>query len=1137
MPNLVVVKLGTGGKVSLYNGTGGTVDLIADVAGYYLAGTPTEAGAFTALSPARILDTRYGTGAARAKVAKHATVHLQVTGKGGVPASGVSAVVLNVTATNPASSGYITAYPDGTSRPTASNLNLVKGQTVPNLVVVKLGAGGRVSLYNGTGGTVDLIADVAGYYLADTTPPDTTPPGPVTALSATPGETSVELSWTNPADSDLAGVMIRRATGATPPAIPTAGTEVTDTTGSTATFTDTGLTAGTTYSYALFAHDAVPNYATGAVTTTTTQTASGGTIHGTVTDAAGSHAPLAGVVVHATSSSAHVGLTSSIEATTGADGTYDLPGLPAANDYSVCFDGSQATGGSTDGFGYAYACHDASPYAGTVVVTDGDTTTVDEQMSAGGAITGTVRDAGGSNHALAGVTISVTNYTLSDVRIEATAATGTDGTYSVRGLPVGSNYAVCFTGNEATGGSSDTTGYVAECWDNQPGPATSTSVTVAAATATTGIDGSLGAGGRITGTVTQSGGGGSPLAGVTVDLQQNTDFGSSGRVETAADGTYSFEGLQPGTDYQVCFSGDDATGGSSDATGYVGQCWRGQPVGGTPTPVTVTAGSTTADISAALVAGGSISGSVTQSGTGASLAGVAIRVSDYSLNLPYEPSAQTATDGTYSIRALPASTHYMVCFDASLATGGSNDTTGYSGQCWHNQPSTGTPTSVTVTSGVTTSGIDASLALAGAISGTVTQAGTGAPLADVGLSVSSDSVSDYGYGYTRPDGTYTVAGLDPATDYTVCFDSSGATGGSSDATGYVGQCWHNQPSTGTPTPVTVTSGGTTSGIDASLAVAGAISGTVTESGTGAPLAGVFVDYYGSASTGGEGYTNADGTYTVTGLDPATDYTVCFDASWATGGSSDASGYVGQCWHNQPLTGTPTSVTVTSGVTTSGIDASLVPGGAISGTVTEAGAGPALAGVWVSVWSGSTSASEYGYTDADGTYTVTGLDAATDYTVCFDATGATGGSSDASGYVGQCWHNQPLTGTPTSVTVTSGVTTSGIDASLALAGAISGTVTESGTGALLGDVEVDVSSSSTATSAFGYTDADGTYTLAGLDPATDYVVCFRGDFATGGSSASYTYQCYNNKPDETTADPVTVTSGATKANIDAALSPS
>ncbi len=179
VPNLVVVKLGTGGKVALYNGTGGAVDLVADVAGYYLSGTAVDPGAFTALSPARILDTRYGTGAARAQVASHGTVHLLVAGAGGVPDAGVGAVVLNVTATNPTGSGFITAFPEGTSRPTASNLNVARGQTVPNLVVVKLGTGGKVALYNGTGGAVDLVADVAGYYLSGTA----VDPGAFTALS------------------------------------------------------------------------------------------------------------------------------------------------------------------------------------------------------------------------------------------------------------------------------------------------------------------------------------------------------------------------------------------------------------------------------------------------------------------------------------------------------------------------------------------------------------------------------------------------------------------------------------------------------------------------------------------------------------------------------------------------------------------------------------------------------------------------------------------------------------------------------------------------------------------------------------------------------------------------------------------
>ena len=127
---------------------------------------PVDPGAFVGVSPARVLDTRVGLGAARATVRAHGTVHLQVTGAGGVPDGGVAAVVLNVTVTNPTSRGYVTAYPDGVSRPTASNVNVVAGQTVANLVVVGVGGSGRVALYNGTGGSVDLIADVAGYYLA-----------------------------------------------------------------------------------------------------------------------------------------------------------------------------------------------------------------------------------------------------------------------------------------------------------------------------------------------------------------------------------------------------------------------------------------------------------------------------------------------------------------------------------------------------------------------------------------------------------------------------------------------------------------------------------------------------------------------------------------------------------------------------------------------------------------------------------------------------------------------------------------------------------------------------------------------------------------------------------------------------------
>jgi alpha-tubulin suppressor-like RCC1 family protein len=167
VPNLVIAQVGAGGKVDLYNGSPGTTQLVADVAGYFLSGAPTVAGALGSIAPARLLDTRIGVGAPQAAVAAGGTVSLQVAHLSGVPASGVAAVVLNVTVTEPTSSGYLTVYRDGSIRPTASNLNYVKDQTVPNLVIARVGTGGKVALYNGSPGTVQLVADVSGYYLGE----------------------------------------------------------------------------------------------------------------------------------------------------------------------------------------------------------------------------------------------------------------------------------------------------------------------------------------------------------------------------------------------------------------------------------------------------------------------------------------------------------------------------------------------------------------------------------------------------------------------------------------------------------------------------------------------------------------------------------------------------------------------------------------------------------------------------------------------------------------------------------------------------------------------------------------------------------------------------------------------------------
>ena len=168
MPNLVIAPVGADGKVSLYNSAPGTVQLIADISGYYLAGTVTAPGGFVSTGPSRLLDTRVGTGAPAAAVPAGGTIGVAVTGQAGVPGTGVSAVVLNVTVTGATAAGHITAYASGSNRPNASNLNFSAGQTVPNLVIAPVGADGKVSLYNSAPGTVQLIADISGYYLAGT---------------------------------------------------------------------------------------------------------------------------------------------------------------------------------------------------------------------------------------------------------------------------------------------------------------------------------------------------------------------------------------------------------------------------------------------------------------------------------------------------------------------------------------------------------------------------------------------------------------------------------------------------------------------------------------------------------------------------------------------------------------------------------------------------------------------------------------------------------------------------------------------------------------------------------------------------------------------------------------------------------
>ena len=126
---------------------------------------PSSGSGIVSLTPARLADTR-GSGVKVGSVdGSAAAFRVNVLNRGGLPGSGVGAVALNVTAANgedpSIGGGYVTVYPCGT-RPDASNLNFIAGQTIPNAVIAPVSASGDVCFY--VYGKAHLIVDVSGYF-------------------------------------------------------------------------------------------------------------------------------------------------------------------------------------------------------------------------------------------------------------------------------------------------------------------------------------------------------------------------------------------------------------------------------------------------------------------------------------------------------------------------------------------------------------------------------------------------------------------------------------------------------------------------------------------------------------------------------------------------------------------------------------------------------------------------------------------------------------------------------------------------------------------------------------------------------------------------------------------------------------
>ncbi|MGW5852230.1 PKD domain-containing protein [Streptomyces sp. NPDC055254] len=155
VPNLVIARVGTDGYIELYNGGWEPIDLVADVTGYF---GQQAAGGYDPQAPARVVDTRYGTGPQHGPVAGQGSFTVKVADPG------ATAVALNVTVTNPREAGHLTVHPTGQAAPTTSNVNFAAGQTIANSVIVPVGKDGEITVRNGAWAPSDVIVDLVGTY-------------------------------------------------------------------------------------------------------------------------------------------------------------------------------------------------------------------------------------------------------------------------------------------------------------------------------------------------------------------------------------------------------------------------------------------------------------------------------------------------------------------------------------------------------------------------------------------------------------------------------------------------------------------------------------------------------------------------------------------------------------------------------------------------------------------------------------------------------------------------------------------------------------------------------------------------------------------------------------------------------------
>jgi hypothetical protein len=447
-----------------------------------------------------------------------------------------------------------------------------------------------------------------------------------------------------------------------------------------------------------------------------------------------------------------------------------------------------------------------------------------------GTITGTVTNAAGDP---AG-SVSVEALHSPDANVTLAVQTAANGTYSLSNLPAGP-YWVRFGRGHAT--------LATEHYDNAVARTGAQLVNVPASGTIAGIDATLSAYPKVSGTVTGPSG---PLTGVRVTVESNT---SQHTATTGTDGSYSITVRDPDAaqrSYKIHFQ-------APTGTQFVDEWHSNKLLQAQGNQISLALGSTTT-IDAQLALGGNIAGRVTDPD------GVAFDVSSIhvrGVGNNYVREIVAAADGTWSTPGIPAG-NYTVVFDVFQRTPLNSMTLYYD-----DKPDEDSADLVEVRSGQITPGIDAEIPRRGGIQGKVTGEG-GGPWQSVPVEVYKPDGTLVAETLTLAGGTYEFRSLLPGS-YRVHFAPELRAGAR----------WYDaKPTLESSDPVTVNAGAYTTGIDAQL-TGGAIAGTVKRS-NGAPSGFGDVDVYDEHGAHvAHAWLLDNGTYRIAGLLPGR-YRVHFD---------------------------------------------------------------------------------------------------------------------------------------------------------------------------------------------------------------------------------------------------------------------